>query len=248
LAIWAIVIVIFFSFSQSKLAPYILPAMPALALLCGKYVAESSPRKILPHLVGVAASYAILFAVVWFIHPQHSQHISAQESVSLLKFAKFAFGMALLGAIYGIALLLRDRVIFALVAVGAMSFLCVAALLIGADDLRELRSGYDLALIVGPYAKQNKPIYSLINYDQSLTFYLQHPVKLVGYRGELDFGLSQEPAKWIGSEAEFERKWKDDTSGSIALLPRAVWTRLAAEGVPMTVIGSESNDIVVAKQ
>jgi 4-amino-4-deoxy-L-arabinose transferase-like glycosyltransferase len=247
LAIWAIVIVIFFSFSQSKLAPYILPAMPALALLTAKYVAESSPRKILPHFVGVAVLYAILFAIAWFIDPPHSQHFSVAELASLLHFVRTAFGIALLGALASVAFLYRNRLMFSLLAVGTTSFLCIGVLLIGADDLSELRSGYDLAMIAGPYAKLNKPIYSLIGYDQSLTFYLRHPVKLVGYRGELDFGLNQEPTKWIGSEAEFELKWKNDLPGSIALLPHNVYANLAAQGMPMTVIGSEQDEVVVTK-
>jgi 4-amino-4-deoxy-L-arabinose transferase-like glycosyltransferase len=40
LALWALVPVIFFSFSMSQLPQYILPIFPALALLAGRYLAE----------------------------------------------------------------------------------------------------------------------------------------------------------------------------------------------------------------
>ena len=41
--------------------------------------------------------------------------------------------------------------------------------------------------------RRDVPVYSVRTYDQSLTFYLGHPVTLVEYRGELDFGQTLEP-------------------------------------------------------
>src|SRR3954464_2855968 len=44
---WALVVFVFFSASGSKLPGYILPLVPALALLGGEYVARAAPRRLL---------------------------------------------------------------------------------------------------------------------------------------------------------------------------------------------------------
>jgi 4-amino-4-deoxy-L-arabinose transferase-like glycosyltransferase len=45
LAVWALVVLLFFSASQTKLVTYIYPAYPALGLLLAKALAEGAPRK-----------------------------------------------------------------------------------------------------------------------------------------------------------------------------------------------------------
>lgn len=58
--LWVLVIFVFFSFSKSKLIPYILPLFPALAILTAQYLTEK-------HLLRIAiimiASGAILFTI-----------------------------------------------------------------------------------------------------------------------------------------------------------------------------------------
>jgi 4-amino-4-deoxy-L-arabinose transferase-like glycosyltransferase len=46
LLIWAIVIFLFFSFSKSKLIPYILPVFPPLAILTGHYLAQDIQKRV----------------------------------------------------------------------------------------------------------------------------------------------------------------------------------------------------------
>ena len=63
-----------------------------------------------------------------------------------------------------------------------------------------------------PHAlRRDVPVYSVRTYDQSLTFYLRHPVTLVEYRGELDFGQTLEPDKSIATLAAFAPVWRDST-------------------------------------
>src|SRR5262249_22224739 len=47
LGLWALVVLLFFSVSHSKLPPYILPMFPALAALTGAYLAEEPRRGLL---------------------------------------------------------------------------------------------------------------------------------------------------------------------------------------------------------
>ncbi len=71
---------------------------------------------------------------------------------------------------------------------------CLAWLLAGARrglgraDLLRHRPGRGIAR-----GRSDAPLYSVGTYDQSLTFYLRRTVTLVGYRGELDYGLRKAP-------------------------------------------------------
>ena len=68
LLIWVGVMVIFFSISQSKLPGYVLPAMPAAAILTSEFIrARSSPEKIATWMrFIVAAAHALLLGALVF--------------------------------------------------------------------------------------------------------------------------------------------------------------------------------------
>ena len=68
LLIWVGVIVIFFSISQSKLPGYVLPAIPAGAILAAEFIrARSSPEKITTWMrFMIAAAHALLLAALVF--------------------------------------------------------------------------------------------------------------------------------------------------------------------------------------
>jgi 4-amino-4-deoxy-L-arabinose transferase-like glycosyltransferase len=62
--LWVVIIFLFFSFSKSKLIPYILPLFPALAILTARYVVTLR-YKIIATIVTVAyATFLILLALV----------------------------------------------------------------------------------------------------------------------------------------------------------------------------------------
>ena len=63
LLIWAAFVFLFFSISQSKLVPYILPLVPALALLTGRALAEMPARTLARHLC-VTAVFCLALAIL----------------------------------------------------------------------------------------------------------------------------------------------------------------------------------------
>jgi 4-amino-4-deoxy-L-arabinose transferase-like glycosyltransferase len=68
--IWAVTIFIFFSFSKSKLIPYILPIFPPLAILVARYLTmDNHHRKILISYQMIAFTSVLLIAFA-FIMPQ----------------------------------------------------------------------------------------------------------------------------------------------------------------------------------
>src|SRR6185295_18275890 len=62
--IWILFVLLFFSTSQSKLVPYILPAYPALALLVGRYLAAAWENPGWIPLQGGFVAFGILAALL----------------------------------------------------------------------------------------------------------------------------------------------------------------------------------------
>jgi 4-amino-4-deoxy-L-arabinose transferase-like glycosyltransferase len=78
--IWTVFICVFFSFSDSKLVPYVLPAMPGLALLIGASPANAFRRDVwLTALFTVAAAAAA--AAAGLGGPRSSQPRSADSTL-----------------------------------------------------------------------------------------------------------------------------------------------------------------------
>jgi 4-amino-4-deoxy-L-arabinose transferase-like glycosyltransferase len=68
---WIVLVVLFFSLSTGKRGVYVLPAMPAFALLCAPYLQEIASRRsaqralfVLASLIGALSVLALLFLVV----------------------------------------------------------------------------------------------------------------------------------------------------------------------------------------
>lgn len=66
LLLWAVIIFAFFSFSKSKLIPYILPMFPPLAILTGRYFAMLSERPSLKKIMItlIALMYVVLIGLI----------------------------------------------------------------------------------------------------------------------------------------------------------------------------------------
>jgi len=242
--VWVVFVGVFFSLSDSKLMPYILPLMPALALLIAALPARVLERDflftaILTLIAGVALGVASLN---W-----PSAIASSDRS---------AYFLPLAGPLGQIALLLAVSGAFVLVQRGrgatrAGVFLgvgwCLAWLLLirAAASVAPVYSGAALAAAL-PAADRGVPIYSVGTYDQSLTFYLRRTVTLVAYRGELDYGLRKAPAAEIADVAEFLRRWSPPAQ-AFAVMEKTMFDDLKQRGVPMRPVAASANRVLVAR-
>jgi hypothetical protein len=90
-------------------------------------------------------------------------------------------------------------------------------------------------------------LYCVNDYEQSIPFYLGRTCTLVGYRGELDFGLQQEPALWLADLSQFAQSWALEPD-AVAFLTPAAFRKLAVLGTPMRLIYTAPSIVAVAKQ
>jgi len=243
--IWVIFVCVFFSFSDSKLMPYILPAMPALAVLIAAQPIGTLKRDflvtaILTVLVGVALGVASFYSLSLVpASPAQPFFLSLAKplrEVAALLIVSGAFVWAQRG---------RD-------ATRAGVFLgvgwCLAGLLLvrSASLLAPIYSGVDLARALPPESR-DAPLYTVRTYDQTLPFYLRRTVTLVGYRGELDYGLRREPGGEIADIDEFLKVWGAQTR-AFAVMDKRTFFDFKERGVPMRTVGENVGHVMVARQ
>ena len=236
LLIWAAFVFLFFSLSQSKLIPYILPLFPALSLLVGRALARAQPAALMPHLAGVALGAALLCTTVLIgAHQPATARLVAQASSTALWSLAAAFAVLALAAAVAVYWCRQghERRAVATVVVGVVCLTQLA--LFGAGSLPRMHALVVAVQRLRPALEQSQDFYCVGLYPQPLPFYLKRTCTLVGYRGELDFGLRQEPARGIDSLDEFVRRWRSERTASAVLAP-GVYRQLQALGVPMRVI------------
>lgn len=74
LVLWALLPIVFFSLSRSKLPGYILPAVPPLTILTGDYLNRVRNRGLRPWLLGLHALLAGIMATLVLLMPRHIQY------------------------------------------------------------------------------------------------------------------------------------------------------------------------------
>jgi 4-amino-4-deoxy-L-arabinose transferase-like glycosyltransferase len=243
--IWVVFICVFFSISDSKLMPYILPAMPALAVLIAALPLPTLKRDLLMTSI-LTSGAALALGAASFALPRLVPVSPGRPYFLLL--AKPAREVALLLLVSGLFVWVqraRDATRSAAV-LGVGWCLAVLLLVRTASLVAPIYSGIGLAAALPP-ADRLAPLYSVRTYDQSLTFYLQRTVILVGYRGELDYGLRKSPDQEITGVDGFLTAWNSQ-SKAYAVMDKRTFDTFKERGVPMRTVGENVGQVMVARQ
>ncbi len=247
LLLWVLVVFGFFSASNSKLASYILPLFPALALLLGDFLDRCARRTLALHLLPMllAAAAAALAA------PRVALLGDAVTPPALL--ADYAIWLTASAVLWflgsGLALwqARRNRLNGAILVAAAAGGLAGLGALLGHESLAPSNSAWQIAQQVKPLLKPGVPFYSVQSYDQTLPYYLDRTVTLVDYRDELDFGIAREPEKWIASIDEFKRRWAADGDAFAIMEPPTFRQLAGAPDLPMRVVAADTRRVIVRK-
>jgi len=243
----AAVILLFFSASSSKLPSYVLPLVPALALLIGLWLPGARRRVVL----ALAASAAALGAAGVAMAPFGAR--LAKEAWLVDAYRTFAHwigaGAAVLlaGAVAFAVLELRGRRTAGIVSLAAGACIAILVAASGHEAIGRLTSARELVRTVGHEFAADQPFYSVRYYDQTLPFYLKRTVTLVDYDDEMEFGLRQEPHKAVPTLDEFMKRWEADRAPS-AIMGPDTYDVLSGAGVPMRVIWKDPRRVLVVKE
>ena len=237
LLIFSAFTLLFFSSSESKLAPYILPMMPALAVIVGVHVARSrwfirGVAVFLAVLVSVLAGVFVFYALrrFGFLPPTDVPWLLAASAAAVFA-AVLAVGWPGSASI-------------APWATAAGAILSWQFMLCAYTDLPE-RSAYKMLLTVRPLIGPHTQLYTVEQYRETISPYLQRTLTPVQFEGELAFGLSQEPGRELTAK-EFIARWSASTDAVLFVNPAAFddWRKRGLQG---KVIGGDNETLAVSR-
>lgn len=212
LALWAAVVFLFFSKSQSKLIPYILPIFPPLAVLIGAWLADAVTAGVARlrfglrvfsfgcGLIGIALLAAVLKPGTLIRDPA--------LALALQPHAFAAAAVLILGGIFtpwfarnrGVGTAMRG------IAVTIAAFYVVLAW--ASPHFLQTRSTKPLTQIFVAEARPDDRVFHYREFLHDFVFYTRRPVEVVDFEGELMHGLRAEPQlNRLVAEAEFRRVW-----------------------------------------
>ncbi len=248
LLLWAGLVFAFFSASSSKLIPYILPVLPPLALLIGRYLAapRSQPR-------GLRFGFWLLLAcaalLALYIGVELAHRPEAQQDVRQLGGNAFLLSVGVVLVVITHYFLGRTvsvtRPLAALVA-GAMLFAtALGASLPALDDKYSVKS---LATELRPRLAAADEVMVYRAYYQDLPVYLARRVTVVDWKGELEFGMGQEDVSgWMIGDAEFRRRWQSPRTAYM-ITGRENIDELRAKGLSLQVLKTAGDNALLTNR
>jgi 4-amino-4-deoxy-L-arabinose transferase-like glycosyltransferase len=246
--LWAGILFCFFSYSQSKLIPYILPVFPAISVLIGRYLANlSQADQIDSGLRWGLISFPILIlltligGLIWFKGDLNQINLTILlGGVGL---------MILSGIIPGIIALKFKRIKPAIYMLALLGGLSNSVLLYALKPISDHRSIKPLANVLKTYMHPRDQIFSYATYYQDLPFYLNKTINVVDYLGELEFGVQQQPEtrRWMISKEAFLARWQLNQR-SFMLTSNASYSELQKEHLRMYLLDRANNQVLVSNQ
>lgn len=245
--VWCVFVLVFFSLSGSKLAPYILPMLPPLALLAAVREVSGTGRH-LSYGIWIMLAFALACVGYAMLAPSASDDPVVRAVTHAARPVALTLALvAVLTTFWFRRASMHHQPVHAIISLATGWFVGLALLVATIGHEGSLRSGEDLAARIPAELAAHASIYSVRTYDQTIPFYLQRTLTLVDTRGELDYGLRREPDKGIGDIHVFEQRWRDATQ-AVAIMPHELYSELAARGVPMRVLGTDRRRVAVSRQ
>lgn len=245
MVIWGVSIIVFFTASSSKMVAYILPAIPALGLLTGRWLVrlhdEKLRRRVLPLLILMGVAICIAAQVTEW---------TKEANLYRIFFIRYAVWLEAAGLV-----LLVAAALLGWLAAGGMRFIATTALvvfialqacLLGLEHLSPLRSGYGIAQEMKRHMQPDTEIFAVGRFDQTIAPYIGRTITLVEFAGQMAFGLQQEPHLALHSMDEFARAWSAAPS-AIALMDVPKYREGQALKIPMQLLCQDAKRAVVRK-
>jgi 4-amino-4-deoxy-L-arabinose transferase-like glycosyltransferase len=235
LALWVGLVFLFFSASSYKGVPYILPMFPPLAILIARYIAAAWES---PRLSGIqSGSFALLvvlslLVIAGLAGPQHylerysdwpnvevprweatvaSTRLEYGDLSALAPYISGQSAILVLGGVSALILGFGNRRAFgwAFLSLTLTWALFLVVLNSSLPLLDQRRSVKALAAVLKSQLDPADEVASYHAYYQDLPVYLQRPVAVVGWKGNLQFGVevNERSGGWMTDDASFWKGW-----------------------------------------
>jgi 4-amino-4-deoxy-L-arabinose transferase-like glycosyltransferase len=244
--VWAASVFLFYSPSGSKLAPYILPMFPPLALLAGRQLATDPSRSLRATLL-LAAVLALAMLGARPLVPYLMQPGLKRETyLGVGLWMAWAGGVLALATAFAAWRAWRADAARALAGLALGLVASFAILTGGTNALEAWRGGPYLATAVAPWLGRDTPFYCVGFYPQTLTFALQRTCTAVGYYGELEIRFDPDGRHFLPDTAQFLAEWARSPR-AVAVVDPAAWPALQAARIPATIVAREPTAIVITR-
>ncbi|MFO1364837.1 MAG: glycosyltransferase family 39 protein [Burkholderiales bacterium] len=245
LLFWCAVVFAFFSVSQSKLPAYLLPIVPAAALLAGDALAAGSRRAALALAIGTMALGVVTFMANEILE---GRNLGALSSVYEAFSVWTESGSMLLVVAAGIALYWIDRThpLRLTLALLAACYVAMSLGMVGYGQLAPTRSAASIAGQIERLGPPDAPVYTVRMYDQTLPFYLRRLVTVVEFAGELEPGIKADPGRETLTLDQFKARWRADAA-AFAVIPPDTFEALRSAGLPMVLVAEDARRVLVRK-
>ena len=226
---WFVLPIVFFSLSKSKLPAYVLPSLPAAALLAGeqleKFVRGTAKGSWAMRAVAVML---LTFAVGLVVYAERSGNVS-------LRCALFVAAPLTLAGLVAVAWR-RKRRLTAVLIVLSVFFATQLALFCAADKIARRESIRDLIHLADARGYGTAPIFALHRIERTAEFYAA---------GRVAYGSDGEPVRF---ESGYEvAKQARQTRGPILVIVPVdyTWQLTNVKGIQAEVIGNNGRSAVV---
>lgn len=242
--VYAAFIFLFFSYSHSKLVPYILPIFPFLALLAGEKLAKN--KHTLSTIITTGILAIIVAIVAWkiidFARPHKPLSIFLEYRPWLIA-ASISLAIASL-----VSFFYRSKQAIAIPVIALCSMFAFQLASWGYQSHSSIRSAKIMADAIRSYSEQeNVKIYAIDRFEYSLPYYLQRHITVVKFKGNMEFGIGREPKDWLASEQEFMPIWLASNQ-ALAILSLEQYKQWLSQNIPMKIVHKDPRRIVVAKK
>lgn len=245
--LWIVLILAFFSCSQSKLVTYILPVFPAAAILLARPLAkrwrdrsENNNRAGFVVYAGLSVALAATAVFVTLHNAEaYGPELPAMRGVVAGTLLLGAAGVTISAFVGGF----RKGLIA--MAASAAAFLLVAIPIAGRLDYRSTRG---LAEELRPVLSADDHVFVYREYFQDFPVYLGQTVSVVDYDGELSFGMRAEPDKATQrffNRQEFLSKWSGPTRQYVLLRKRDLASLTAGAALDFAKVAETENAVLL---
>jgi 4-amino-4-deoxy-L-arabinose transferase-like glycosyltransferase len=204
--LWAGLIFLFFSFSKSKLIPYILPVFPPLAMLIARYLHQAWRDKWSKGSMAGFIGFAILAPIIAYSLYRFTYTPELPNPIQARIIFTFAGLVLSIGSFLSLGLAFKKR--FNAVAVLILTiWIFLLASMAGIPTI-ETRNILPLAQSIKPLLKPEDEVITFNQYYQDLPFYLARRVTILNWQNEMSYGMAhQDTHDWMINNKTFWQRW-----------------------------------------
>jgi len=246
LILWAGFIFLFFSKSNSKLIPYILPVFAPFALLTGLFFSRVLDGEAFPRRTGMlVASFLCILGCGAIAYP----FVDMKPYVSPMGGLVLGTVFLLEGVIAFVYARRSDVLrLFLSLSAGGLLLALVAPYAVFATISQKNASSRELCRMVQGIAGPDTVVVS-VGYEQGLPFYARRRVVIAGGMGELEFGAKiGDQSAWFMGQDQFPALWDSDRHVVALIKPKDLEKLTSVAKTPVRVLGEDMRKLLVSNR